>query len=617
MHDPIIPWAVVAAQPLHLLVPAALLAVLVLAFVAAFLTPGLVHWWRLRRIHRELARFEARTPPGEFRRLFARDARLAHLWKEFQDSLHVQREERDGQMVPIAVRSTLPAETFFNSQTVVDGRLRTEFFKHLPGIYTGIGIIGTFGGLIEGLRQFQVSDNAATVRASLESLMHSVGQAFLISGSAIAAAMLATFVEKLLLAALYGRTDEIAHEIDARFDAGAGEDYLSRLVKASEDSAVQGRTLKDALVKDLAEVMRAQTERQIEGLAGAISQGIEQALKQPLQRIAAALPAAQADIGAQATHALHEVLGQFSDRLDGVLGGQVAGVQALQQQSGESMQQSLAAIRELVEAQASHSRQSGELMTVNLQASLDAVGRQVGDMLATLGESQRVAVAGQQARERALTEQAGAASEQLSDLLATAVNGMGAASVQMARSVDALTHVTATSLDKMNAGADKLGLASTGFASAGERVGLVMTQAAQVASQLIDASGSLTASADAMRGGLDDYRAHRDAVGHLVAELRATVELARKEAGLTAEVLRRIEASTDRLGTAQVQADDYLDSVSKVLGEAHQAFANSVKKTLGLANQEFHAKLSTAVGLLSSTVVELEATLGNAAPQRH
>jgi hypothetical protein len=42
-----------------------------------------------------------------------------------------------------------------------------------------------------------------------------------------------------------------------------------------------------------------------------------------------------------------------------------------------------------------------------------------------------------------------------------------------------------------------------------------------------------------------------------------------------------------------------------------------VKKTLGLANTEFHAKLSTAVGLLSSTVVELEATLGNATPQRH
>ena len=77
---------------------AALLAALVLAFVALFLLPGLIHWLRLRRIYGELSGFELRTPPGDFLRLFGRDERLAHLWKEFQDSLHVQREEREGQM---------------------------------------------------------------------------------------------------------------------------------------------------------------------------------------------------------------------------------------------------------------------------------------------------------------------------------------------------------------------------------------------------------------------------------------------------------------------------------------------------------------------------------------
>ncbi len=617
MHDPITPWAAVAAQPLHLLLAAALLAALVLAFVSVFLVPGLLHWLRLRRVHRELSKFELRTPPGEFRRLFARDERLAHLWKEFQDSLHVQREERDGQMVPIAVRSTLPAETFFNSQYVVDGRLRTEFFKHLPGIFTGIGIIGTFTGLIEGLRQFQVSENAATVRASLESLMHSVGQAFLISASAIAAAMVVTFLEKLLLSALYGRTEDIAHAIDARFDAGAGEDYLSRLVKASEDSAVQGKTLKDALVKDLAAVMRAQTDRQIEGLAGAISSSIEKSLQGPLQQIAGAVQAAGGDQGAQTARMLQDVLGGFGERLDAVLGSQSAGLQSLNQQTGESMQQTLAAMRQLVESLVASGHRSSDAMATSLQASLEKVGQQIGGMLGDLGDSQRRSVEGLRERERSLNDQASVASDRLSEMLSKAVGQMGTASAQMARSVDALAQVTGQSLDKMNAGADKLSQASNGFAAAGERVGGVMTQAAQVAAQLVDASGALTTSAQEMRGGLEDYRAHREAVGHLVTELRQTVALAAQEARLSGDVLQRIQASAERLGQAQTHADQYLDSVSKVLGEAHQAFAVSVKKTLALANTEFHAKLSTAVGLLSSTVVELEATLGNAAPQRH
>src|SRR6185369_3566404 len=199
----------------------------------------------------------------EFKKVFAGDRRLAHLWKEYQESLHLQHEERDGQMPIKAARATTPAEMFFNSQFVVDSRLRTEFFKHLPGLFTGIGIIGTFSGLIEGLRAFQVSENAATVRASLESLMHSVGEAFLISATAIAAAMVVTFIEKLLLASLYRRTEEIAHAIDARFDAGAGEEYLSRLVKASEESASQSKILKDALVKELGELLRELTGAQI------------------------------------------------------------------------------------------------------------------------------------------------------------------------------------------------------------------------------------------------------------------------------------------------------------------------------------------------------------------
>ena len=178
-----------AETPPHLLIAGGLLAALVLAFLAAFLLPGLWHALRLMRLHSGLATLAPNPQPAEIARLFAGDKRLAALWADYQDSLHIQKPGRNGP----AVRSTVPAETWFNSQFVVDSRLRTEFFKHLPGLFTGIGIIGTFTGLIEGLHRFQVSENTATVRTSLESLMHSVGQAFLVSAAAITAAMVVTF----------------------------------------------------------------------------------------------------------------------------------------------------------------------------------------------------------------------------------------------------------------------------------------------------------------------------------------------------------------------------------------------------------------------------------------
>jgi hypothetical protein len=355
----------------HLLVTGGLLSVLVLGFLALFLVPGVIHWFRLRNILSGVGSLEAKTSPGDFKKLFMRDKQLAHLWAEYSESLHVQREERDGQMQVVAVRSTIAADTYFNEQFVVDSRLRTEFFKHLPGIFTGLGIIGTFTGLIEGLRRFQVSENAATVRASLESLMHAVGEAFLISAAAITAAMAVTFLEKLLLAALYRKTEAIAHGIDARFEAGAGEEYLSRLVNASEASASQSKILKDALVKELGDILREltasqlstgqqlhaqlaqrieeSTNRQVEAarednqvLGDIIAGSIEKSLKGPLDKIANSVETASGDQSATAVKMLNDIMVSFSQRLNDLFGGQINGINELNKQTAQGMQDAVA-----------------------------------------------------------------------------------------------------------------------------------------------------------------------------------------------------------------------------------------------------------------------------------
>jgi DNA-binding GntR family transcriptional regulator len=102
----------------------------------------------------------------------------------------------------------------------------------------------------------------------------------------------------------------------------------------------------------------------------------------------------------------------------------------------------------------------------------------------------------------------------------------------------------------------------------------------------------------------------------LLSDVRATVDLARKEASLTADVLERIESSTTKLGTAQMAADAYLDGVSQVLAESSEAFRESVVSTLSKVNHDFHTKLAGAVGLLSTAVQELEVTLGSLAPRK-
>ena len=104
---------------------------------------------------------------------------LAHLWGEYAKTLHSQHEDgENGQSRIVRWRATALADTFFSEQAVVDLRLKTEFYKHLPGILTGLGIIGTFLGLIIGLRKFKIPAEIKDVQIPLEQLIQSVGHAF-------------------------------------------------------------------------------------------------------------------------------------------------------------------------------------------------------------------------------------------------------------------------------------------------------------------------------------------------------------------------------------------------------------------------------------------------------
>jgi hypothetical protein len=166
--------------PEHIYIFAAILGLLSISFLVFFLYPSFVVWGRLSKVIKKIEALGG-TPSGNLEELFEQTGVLEHLWREYADTLHKQTEidPRTGQQRVTRIRSTLPAEIHFRSEIIVDTPLCTEFFKHLPGIFTGIGIIGTFSGLLIGLQAFQVSENAVVVRESLNKLLLGVREAFL------------------------------------------------------------------------------------------------------------------------------------------------------------------------------------------------------------------------------------------------------------------------------------------------------------------------------------------------------------------------------------------------------------------------------------------------------
>jgi hypothetical protein len=648
--------------PPPLLITASALAALVIVFFVLFLVPAIRHLFRLRKIANRLNALSDRSPValGE---VFAADERLNHLWNEFAETLHKQSDTRDGMIRVLAVRSTVPAESYFNSQFVVDSRVHAEFFRHLPGIFTGIGIIGTFSGLIGGLRTFQSGLNLGAtdslqIQGPLRALLQEVGTAFMVSASAITAAMLVTLIEKALLSSLYRYTEEIAQAIDRCFNSGAGEEYLARIVQASEESASQSRILKDALVGDLRELLREATHSQIASareqnqiLALGISNSINDSLREPLQQIAGTVRTASGDQSAAATRMLQDVFSSFSQRLQELFGGQIAGINDLNKQavgslndvvgrlgglvrtledasanSGEALAGRMAdAMEKMDQRQDSINAQTGafvdqlrQLVAVSqtetnqrLQETLASVGRQVAGMVASLEAVHQQSLEGNRQREETLATHTTSAVSTMTGSVDAVVREMAAAATAMQEAVGEMSRITSASLDKMAYGADTLNAASNRFAEAGASVIATMTEAAAVATQLRQLGGTMSSSSSVLQRTVEDYGKHRDAVAQMLSELRQVVDRAGREASLTADVLQRIEEAANKLGLAQREADAYLLKVNEVLANAHESFADATLRTLGRVNADFHNKLSSAVGLLSSSIQELEATIGS------
>jgi ABC-type transporter Mla subunit MlaD len=618
---------------------------LTLAFLAFFCFPA----WRVGRTLRKASRALARPELAGARDLtpaFDKAKRLRHPWHEFRGTLHEERmtNVNTGVQEVVTLRATVPAETYFTEELIVNSPLSAEFFKHVPGIFTGFGIIGTFLGLLFGLRAFRVTDDPLVAHVGLETLVHRVSDAFVVSASAIVLAMLVTLVEKIVLVRLYSSLQRLTQAIDERFKAGVGEEYLSRLVGATEESAAQSKILKDALVGDLKAILTELSERQISAFANAqrelgqhISESVAAQLKQPLDRLAAVTETVRGDQGAAVQQMMGDLLARFTDRLEGLLGGQISGMQSVQQQMVQALHDAVVQLQQMSKSIEGAGQKASETLTERLAETLHRLDQRqlvvneemrkfVHEIRSLVGESQ---AASHHELQRLLTDLARQASSLVGDLSQksqTAVGAMGSQvdglarrlaelATQTAAAVQRLESVTTEAVRGLNSSAETLAIAADDFARAGQGVSGALVKAEALSRNLTESATSLTTATRSMDSLLAEYRQTRDAVGQMLSAVQSTVEAARREASMTADVLQRLNEASTRLSAAQRAADEYLEQVTNVLQTSHQAFAESMKRTLDVGNREFFDQVSTAIKLLRETILELEQTVGGALPR--
>lgn len=201
---------------------------------------------------------------------------LEPIWREFSKTLHYKISYVNGVAQQRRLRITAPAAYFFSPAAVVDRPLGVEYFRHLPGILTGIGIIGTFSGILFGLSNFDSTDSE-TMSSSVTLLLYGVRDAFFASAAAITAAMAITHWEKLLYRRCLAALDILVESLSGLFEAGVGEEYLAELVANSKQSTDQVLNARHDLVQTMAPLIR-----QLENIQGQQIEGLGQILESVL-----------------------------------------------------------------------------------------------------------------------------------------------------------------------------------------------------------------------------------------------------------------------------------------------------------------------------------------------
>ncbi|TAN70353.1 MAG: methyl-accepting chemotaxis protein [Methylobacter sp.] len=390
-------------------------AVLLLLFLGWYVGQAVRALICLGRAVRDLEKVRQQKSDGEIvtkddlQQVF-RTAFFASVWNSYRDTLHEQYNYQGGQKHLECIRSTMPSEAVFSPQSLVDARLNIEFFKHLPGILTGIGIIGTFYGLITGIQHFDPSllakaksDPAQMDRlfVGLKVLFDEVQGAFIASFFAIGAAMLITLLEKVLLNVCYRKLEQLCRILDALYEGGVGEDYLAALVKSSAENATQTAQLKASLVTDLTQLLFQLSDaqgKQSEVLGNLLSAKIQEhidASEHHGERFRAELKEGLADIGKTVagvtdgqgdtmTGMLEGLIKTFSDNIQNTFGDQMKGQAEMMNTAIASMTEMQAGFKELLQDLRDSGKTEREDLTSKVISLVGALESQQGKLEAQM-----------------------------------------------------------------------------------------------------------------------------------------------------------------------------------------------------------------------------------------
>ena len=188
----------------------------------------------INNLTKETRQYNSPAQPSikhQLKEKFEHNTALKDAWREFEDSLiegkRPGNQEDENQEV---VYKTDEASLFFSEERLLDQHLNLRFWNSVPALLVGLGILGTFVGMVWGLIPFSNVDftNTNQIREAIKELLSGVSTAFVTSVWGMLASFLFNGLEKWGIGRVSRAIADLQRALDQIFTLTRAEEIAMR-----------------------------------------------------------------------------------------------------------------------------------------------------------------------------------------------------------------------------------------------------------------------------------------------------------------------------------------------------------------------------------------------------
>lgn len=183
-------------------------------------------------------------------------SQLGNYWREFDECLLPMEEDRK-------VHNSFNPREFFTETNLLHNHCDQSFMNAIPPILTGLGILGTFIGLVWGLREFGL-DSTEEMQMGVKTMMSGITIAFKTSVWGIGLSIVLSFIINQTFASVKKNYYNLLDILDELFILHTEEDYLKEIRDISTQQLTQLKNLSDDLVEPMEQAMTKAVSATIE-----------------------------------------------------------------------------------------------------------------------------------------------------------------------------------------------------------------------------------------------------------------------------------------------------------------------------------------------------------------